>query len=233
MAKHKYKKKLRHGNCAYCGVYSDELSEDHVIPQCLFSGRPPRDTPAVYACKECNTRQKSLGDTYLRDFLITDLANSGRPVLPSLHEAFERAKENNQSQFSRDVRLRAMPDHAPGGLFRGFSVFESVPSEPMKAILRTTVRGLYRAYTQKWLPDKIPVEVFRITNPAHINPLVQELSQRGGKYVAAGDGNVFECLYGIAKELPTESIWWLSFYRHSVFCVATNREHLLEGLASA
>ena len=155
MAKHKYKKKLRRGTCAYCGIYSEELSEDHVIPKCLFSGHPPTDTPVVYACKKCNSKKKSLDDAYLRDYLVKNLEGSGRLIVPSLREAFERAKEKNHSRFVRDIKYQPLPLFTSTGLFRGFTLAESIPSERIKAILRSTMRGLYHAYTNKWLPGKI------------------------------------------------------------------------------
>src|SRR5258707_53851 len=175
MAKHKYKKKLRRGTCAYCGIYSQELSEDHVIPACLFSGHPPTDTPVVYACKKCNSKRKSPDDAYLRDYLVKSLEGSGHLIAPSLREAFERAKEKNHSQFVHEIRYHRLPLFTSTGLFRGFTLAESISSERIKAILRTTVRGLYHAYTNKWLPGKIEIEVYRFTDPSHINPLIQDL----------------------------------------------------------
>ena len=80
MAKRKSAKKAKtQGICAYCGRI-EQLSVDHVIPQCLFSGNLPGDIPKVYACSLCNTTVKSGNDTYLRDMLLTDIDSSQHPL---------------------------------------------------------------------------------------------------------------------------------------------------------
>ena len=54
-------RKIKQGTCAYCGAVGD-VTGDHVIPQCLWPGRVPRDVPVVDACRQCNHIWKSGND---------------------------------------------------------------------------------------------------------------------------------------------------------------------------
>ena len=37
---------LKQGICAYCGNFG-EVTYDHIIPQCLWPGRVPKDSPQI------------------------------------------------------------------------------------------------------------------------------------------------------------------------------------------
>jgi hypothetical protein len=54
-------KKTVRAICIYCGNV-DEVTEDHVIPKCLFPKGRPGDIPKVNACKVCNNAAKSVND---------------------------------------------------------------------------------------------------------------------------------------------------------------------------
>src|SRR5579864_3633221 len=90
------------GNCPYCGNV-DELTEDHVIPRCLFPNGVPADVPKVYACRHCNHVVKSELDAYLRDLLETDMNSSGSPLAQQLLPIFERAVSRKQSKLVNDL----------------------------------------------------------------------------------------------------------------------------------
>ena len=68
----------REGTCVYCGTYG-VVTADHVVPQCLWSGRVPKDAPVVDACYHCNHVVKSAYDTNLRDLLLIDADSSQSP----------------------------------------------------------------------------------------------------------------------------------------------------------
>ncbi len=64
------------GICAYCGS-KGVVTEDHIIPQCLWTGRVPKKVPKVPACRQCNHILKSELDAYFRDLLTTDPHDTG------------------------------------------------------------------------------------------------------------------------------------------------------------
>jgi hypothetical protein len=41
------------GICAYCSS-EGEVTEDHIFPQCLWTGRVPKRVPKVPECRRCN-----------------------------------------------------------------------------------------------------------------------------------------------------------------------------------
>ncbi len=91
--------KTIHDICVYCGNL-DDLTKDHVIPQCLFPDGIPIGAPKVWACDECNGVIKSGLDSYLRDFIVTDMNTSRSPVVEQIRPKFERAVTRN-----RDCKL--------------------------------------------------------------------------------------------------------------------------------
>jgi len=207
----------------YCGNL-DEVTEDHVIPKCLFLTGRPGDMPKVNACKACNNAEKSVNDTYLRDFLLLDMDSAEQPVPQQLFEKFARAVHRDQSIFAHHA-MRSQPVElkTPSGLFAGLAYGIQLPDERITKELTMIVRGLYYAYIDERLPQMTPFEVIRQRDMSEVEANIQVLLKLGGKYMPVGDGDVFECVYGCAVEKPDVSLWYLNFYRRVVFSVATNR----------
>ncbi len=217
----------RQGICAYCGNFG-EVTDDHVVPQCLWPGRVPKDAPIVDACKRCNNEEKSRNDTYLRDFLTMDIANEGQPVRERIYPKFIRAVQRNQSVFAHhSQRSQLVELVTPGGLFAGYAYGIQLPTQQITKELTTIVRGLYYAYIGKnigvTLPEATPFEVFRQHNMDEVIQNIGIILNMGGVCVTVGTGEVFECVYGYAAEKPDVSLWFLNFYQRIVFSVATNR----------
>jgi hypothetical protein len=227
VAKRKQAKKANtQGICAYCGKI-EKLTQDHVIPQCLFIGSLPGDIPKVYACSTCNNTAKSSNDTYLRDALITDIDSSQHPIAQRLWEKFARAALRNQSVLAREVvqRSQLVPLHTPSGLFAGWAYGFEPAQQRNTAILSMIVRGLYHFYIGKRLPSQTQFDVFRMRGD--LKPLetnIQVLLQSGARYIRVGDGQVFECIYAYAIDRPEASIWLLFFYKSAIFGVVTDRQ---------
>jgi hypothetical protein len=219
--------KKQFGTCAYCGRDAS-LTLDHVIPQCLFNGKPPRDIPTVGACARCNHIQKSSDDSYLRDLLVADFDTQHHPVAKQLAAKFVRSIKRHQSQFARDANAKqgkVVQAYTPGGIYLGAAYAIDLPDERVIPMLIRLVRGLYRYYCKGTLPDGVPFDVQRIRNLRGMLPTVQDMVQRGvAKYVPVGDGDVFNCTYAPANDPnhPYASLWFLSFYEHVVFSVAVN-----------
>ncbi len=83
------------GTCAYCGSVGD-VTDDHVIPKCLWPGRVRKDAPIVDACRPCNHIWKSEYDTYLRDMLVNDKACAKNPIAQKVRERYYRSAANNR-----------------------------------------------------------------------------------------------------------------------------------------
>jgi len=224
--KRRAKREKKQGICAYCGKIH-QLSEDHVIPQCLFTGKCPEDNPKVYACEQCNNIIKSANDSYLRDVLFMDMHSSQHPVVQQLWEKFERAIFRNQSKAVKEalptsqlVRL-----HTGSGIFRGWAYEMKLPSGSSTQMLSMVTRGLYLSYVGRRLPQNTQFEVMRIQGDLRpFETTVQILLQQGAPFVSVGDGQVFKCIYACASVHPEVSLWFLCFYESVVFSVVTNRQ---------
>ena len=219
------------GVCAYCGNIG-EVTDDHVVPQCLWPGRVPKDAPIVDACKKCNHVEKSRNDTYLRDFLTMDMANEGQPARERIYPKFMRAVQRNQSEFAHHAQQSQLVELVtPGGLFAGYAYGIQLPTQQITKELATIVRGLYYAYIGKnigaTLPETTPFEVFRLRNMDEVIQNIKMLLYMGGSCVSVSTGEVFECAYGCATEKPDVSLWYLNFYQRIVFSIATNRRGTL------
>src|SRR5947207_328698 len=107
--------------CPYCCLRPG-TTKDHVIPHSLFPKPLPNgiNLPTVKACPECNHVKKSGDDSFLRDFLITDMHCSDHPAAQSLSaEEMGRAMRANRSDFARATVPNGRPVQlfTPAGLY--------------------------------------------------------------------------------------------------------------------
>ena len=230
MAKHR---KKVYGPCAYCNVDHGPdwpLTLDHVIPECLFPrGKAPADTPIVYACRTCNNTKKNQDDTFLQQLLVMDDEASGHPIAQEIFEGpvtrAIKAKGRVQSPLAQMVwrnQGRKISFISPGGIYLGEGFSPDIPPERIERIFSTIVRGLSLFYTGKDIPEGTTYDVIRARdNKKPIANAAQWLLANGGAHRKAGDGQVFECLYGVAQDRPEASIWILEFYRRIHVVVVT------------
>ncbi len=212
-------KRIR-GTCPYCGNVT-ELTEDHVIPQCLFPNGIPADAPKVWACEHCNGVVKSKLDTYLRDLLVTDMHSSRSPAAQQLFSKFSRAVGRNQSNLARDIlqRSQLVEIRTPGGLYGGVAYTSQAANDKTLQIMSMYVRGLYAYYIHKVLPQDMEFNLVRAGKSEKLNDILGMLIQNGGSYGRIGNGDVFECVFGHAADVPQSGIWILNFLRRALFVV--------------
>ena len=218
-----------YGNCPYCGEY-DKLTKDHVIPECLFPETEPLpgDIPKIYACGDCNNKKKSGNDEYLRDLLSTDMHTSRSPIVQQIMPKFHRAVKRNQSILARDIlhNSQLVELRTPAGLYGGQAYTIPTANDKTLEIMTMYVRGLYELYLHKILPLDIESHFTRAGVSAEINDMMQYLNRNGGIYARISDGNVFECLFGHAHDVPEAGIWILNFMRRAVFVVIVTPKNL-------
>ena len=56
--------------------------------------------------------------------------------------------------------------------------------------------------------------------------MIQTLNRGGGSYGKIGNGDVFECVFGHAGDVPEAGIWILNFMRRALFVVIVTPKHL-------
>lgn len=211
----------RQGICAYCGNFG-EVTNDHIIPQCLYPCKIPADAPQVDACKHCNHVVKSAYDTNLRDLLLIDVDSKRSPHAQQLYPKFHRADRRNQSKMARAMRENSqwVVLEPEAGVFSRSGFASPTVDEQMPKILAMIVRGLYHYRTGKIFPQNIVFSGFRERNHNRIQLNIQMLNETGAEAIRIGDGSVFECRYAIGSNEPATG-WVLNFYRRAVFVMRT------------
>lgn len=209
----------RQGICTYCGSVSD-VTDDHVIPQCLFPGKIPTDVPRVWACQHCNGVVKSQLDTYLRDLLVTDMHSSRSPIAKQLYPKFERSAARNRSKLARDIiqKHQLVELHTPGGVYGGQAYTSQEVDAKLLDILSIYVRGLYAYYYHKPLSKDVEFDFLRAYINKELNDIIRGL-RNGGGIATVGDGKVFQCAYGHISDVPEADIWVLNFFERALFVV--------------
>jgi len=219
------------GQCAYCGQH-DMLTVEHVIPGCLFdgvTGGVPGDVPRLSVCFKCNNL-KSTDDTFLRDVLVRDLRLTEHPVAQTIRNAAHaRSIDKGKSQYPRAAsRLRFVPSPTGSELVVAEPI---LPKERLHGIFTQLVRGLMIAYERYELPSTTNFDVMRAVN----TKLALEEAQRWATdtsgmvhTVQASDGSVFWCVYyhSLTPGHSNLSQWWLRFYEHAVYWIATDMSNL-------
>lgn len=174
---------FRQGICAYCGNVGD-VTDDHIVPQCLWPGRVPKDSPQITACKPCNHVWKSEYDTYLRDMLVNDMACAKNPIAQKVREKFYRAAENNRSIMARDLNEKAglVGLQEDSGIISGFALTLPDGVKRNRVIMPLIVRGLHLYYLRTALPQDTLFEVTRIIEREKMQEILQEMNEKGGAY---------------------------------------------------
>ena len=219
------------GQCAYCGQ-QDLLTVDHVIPRCLFegvTGGVPSDVPRVGACRQCNSA-KSKDDTFLRDVLVRDVRVVAQPNAQTIrHGPHERSLTRGMSQYPRAAsNLRFGPSPTGSGLWVAEPI---LPKERLHSIFVRLVRGLMIAYEHHDLATTTNFDVVRaMKTEVALAEAQRWAADTSGMVhtVQASDGSVFWCVYyhSLTPGHSDLSMWWLRFYEHTVYYVATDMSNL-------
>lgn len=219
--------------CAYCGLF-DVVTVDHVIPRGLFdrdTGTVPGDVPKVGACRQCNNT-KSKDDEFLRDVLVRDPRLGEHPVAQTIrHGTHERSIARGRSQYPRAAaNLRYVPSPNGSGLWIAEPI---LPKERLHGIFARLVRGLMVAYEHYELTRTTNFDVLRAVDAkvalAEAQRWAADTSSSGMIHtVQAGDGSVFWCVYyhSLTPGHSNLSQWWLRFYEHTVYWVATDMSNI-------
>lgn len=212
---------FRQGTCAYCGNFGD-VTDDHVIPKCLWPGRVRKDIPIVDACRPCNHVWKSEYDTYLRDILVNDMACAKNPIAQKVREKFYRAANNNQSIMARDLNERAglVGLQEESGLVSGFALTLPDAIERNRVIMPLIVRGLHQYYLRTALPKDTSFKIGRVIEREKMQELMREMNEKGGAYQNIGNGDVFQFAFWPRPGDLYPQVWVLNFYRCIRFVVA-------------
>ena len=208
-------RKSRPALCPYCGLRPG-TTNDHIIALCLFPKPLPNgiNLPTVKACAECNHVRKSGDDSFLRDFLITDMHCCDHPAAQSLLAGeMGRALRTNRSDFARAAvpNGRPVPLFTPSGLYAGEGYAAPLDGERINRIFATITRGLYFKVLERLLPADAQFDVRR-QDPRYIRELLETVQPPNVWYRPPSLGDVFTCVYTIGNTEMAQSFWLMQFY---------------------
>jgi len=215
---------FKQGICAYCGDIGD-VTDDHVVPQCLWPGRVPKSAPTVDACRRCNHIWKSECDTYLRDALVNDMQAASSPVVQKLREKFYRSVGRNQSvmarKFAASAQLVGLQEPSSGIIY-GFAYTSPDASKRLPFIMSLIARGLYQYYFHQPYSAEAQFDVMREVELQKIKVLAQAMNEQGAALVQIGNGQVFQAAFWAKPNHHSTGLWMFNFYGRIRFLVGVD-----------
>jgi hypothetical protein len=210
--------------CPYCCLRPG-TTKDHIIPKSLFPKPLPNgiNLPTVKACGECNNIRKSGDDTFLRDFLITDIHCSDHPAAQLLSSGeMIRAMRTNRSDFARAAvaNIRSVPLTTPTGIYVGECYTGPLDGERINRIFTTITRGLYFKALRRLLPADTQFEVRR-HDPQYLGELLNLVQPPDAWCCPPNLGDVFTCRYIVGPYEKAQSLWVMQFYGSMYISVCT------------
>lgn len=215
---------FRQGICDYCGSIGD-VTDDHVVPQCLWPGRVPKSAPIVYACRRCNHIWKSEYDTYLRDALVNDMQAASSPIVQKLRQRFYRSVGRNQSIMAREFAASAQLvglQEPSSGIVYGAAYISLDANKRLPFIMSLIARGLYQYYFHQTYPADSRFDVRREVELQKIKALAQAMNEQGAALAQIGNGEVFQAAFWSKPNHPYIGLWLLNFYGRIRFLIGTN-----------
>jgi len=227
----------RQGTCVYCGKAAT-CTDEHVVPRGLFDKDAPLpdNLIVVPACRPCNER-KSRDDSFVRDLLVADEANTGNPLVqPVLKGQVARSMKKGWSDFSRIAQTsgRFLPVHSEGGIYLRHAFNVPIDWKRVNRFFQYVTKGLYWHFFGETFPADYQMDVRRLDLDLAVET-IRDLQGRGvpGPYVI-GDG-VFGVIHALSKEEDDlhSGIWVFAFYNRVFMAVITGRKEFFDQFQSS
>lgn len=202
----------RQGICALCGEAS-EVTREHFVPQCLWSGPLPPRVETVPACDRCNAGS-NLDDEYFRNTLVMMFDQDHEqkrqvfegPVLRSLEKHPGWVKEALE-------HVKVRPLLSPAGLWLGDFPTLPVDGDRVCRSLFKIVKGLFYLIRKQPFPKDGQIGIIGQLN-SDTQPLIGLIEENLSPTFDFGD-DVFEWRFSQTKD--GLAMWKLAFYRTVVF----------------
>jgi hypothetical protein len=209
--------------CTFCERRAD--SRDHVPPARIFAGPRPSTLITVPSCQPCNGGA-SRDDEYFkavlalqRDVAATPIA---KDVVDSVRRSFRRSEAAGfVARLRSAVQTMDVVSHS-GEVVEPSAQLLRVEPARLNAVIKRTVRGLFRHHTARRLPLSAEVEAYGATGLLGKPPLPEDqtlefvriVSREKLHVVAEG---VFEYRFALTEDGISSGVWVLFFYRKISF----------------
>lgn len=210
--------------CAYCGIESDDLTRDHVVPSALwdkgFRSQYPMIVPACRPCQDSYDREAE----YFRNCLVAMLPRGSQPEAERLLVGpVTRSLNRSRRSIAELVRgMRPFSFKSPGGLFIGQRVGFQIELPRINRVIEKIVRGMYFFKSHCVFPATHEVCIHE-GNAFWKNQQILQLIQQMTGWEGQGD-TVFQCRYVKDINDPDTIALLLVFFENMGFFVLTQRK---------
>lgn len=211
--------------CVYCGKRPG-ITEDHVVPQCLFPDpKPPKSQLVIVpACPDCNNTRLGNHQDYLRDLLVVEMESATHPAARALFEGpVTRAMKGNHSDVAKALwsgQAPYVPLHTREGEYMGHAYALPVEQQRTDLVFSMMVKGLYYNSFGRRLPDDYEVSVNYVDrrSPKALQVAWDAMHKLGVRESYNLGNGLFYCLFTYVDDDPAHAVWLLIFYHsYSVF----------------
>ncbi len=223
-------KKRRRGTCGLCGKET-EVTREHFVPQCLWSGAMPNRIETVPACDDCNAAT-NLDDEYFRNCIVMmfDLDHPQKqelfkgPVLRSFARQPGRAK-------AALADSTISPLFTPSGLWVGDFPTLSLDVDRLNRSLFKVIKGLYCLIRKQAFPADGQIGLIG-EYVAETKPLIELIEEHLFPATFDFGDDVFE--WRFCQTETGITMWKIAFYRSVVFyAYGVEKREMLDELNAA
>ncbi len=205
-------RKRRRGICALCGEPA-EVTREHFVPQCLWSGPLPNRMETVPACDRCNAGS-NLDDEHFRNALVMMFDQEHPEKEKLIKGAVRRSLQRHPSRVADVLRqVKVQPLMSPSGLWLGDYPTLPLDGERFSRNLFKIVRGLFYLIRKSPFPADGGIEIIGELR-AETKPVIDTIEENLSPTFDFGD-DVFEWRFCQTRDGIT--MWKLAFYRSVVF----------------
>jgi hypothetical protein len=211
--------------CIYCGA-TDNITDDHVPPKCLFERPLPSNLVTVPACRSCN-EQLGLDDEYFKTAMVFRWDADVHPVAVARRGSAMRAMARDQARgFLRlfTDTLQSTPIVLRSGIYVGEGGRFVADMNRIRSVVRRIVRGLHYAKLGVVLPFDQEILILEDETLEQFAPDIRVEMLRSLAPVLRGEpeqlgDDVFTFFW--RSQGRNSSEWFMAFYSRIMFFGAT------------
>lgn len=203
----------RKGVCALCGIEA-EVTREHFVPQCLWSGPLPNRTETVPACDSCNAGS-NLDDEYFRNTLVL-MFDQDHPQKRELFAgSVKRSFQKHPGWMEYALKnVEVHPLVTPSGLWLGNYPTMPLDGDRFHRSLFKIIGGLFYLIRKQPFPNDGQIGIVGELC-AESKPLIDTIEENLFPPTFTFGDDVFEWRFSQTRDGIT--MWKLAFYRSVVF----------------
>jgi hypothetical protein len=205
--------KRRTDTCGLCGTVA-EVTREHFVPQCLWSGPLPNRIETVPACDGCNARS-NLDDEYFRNTLVL-MFDQDHPEKQKLFAGpvLRTFKQHPAWEKHALSKMTLQPEFSSSGLWLGNRPVMPLDADRFNQSLRKIVKGLFFKIRKQPFLARGTIGVIGQLTP-ETKPMIDLIEASLLSPTFSFGDDVFEWRFCQTRDGIT--MWKLAFYRSVVF----------------